>query len=158
MVRKSLEGAVCITDTSDGFSTIELLSCLAVMGIVAAIALPNWRGLFPSYALNNSTRQIQSELHHLKMRAAAENVNFQLAYLQDANAYTIQRDSTALVTKPLAEGTFITEAGTLLFTPRGTASGNRVRLRNSDGKCRQIVVSGTGRIRVCTPNSCTQNC
>ena len=146
------------TNTRDGFSTIELLAGVALMGIIAAIALPNWRGLFPTYALNNSTRQIQSELHHLKMRAAAENVNFQLAYLQGANAYTIQRDSTDLVTKPLAEGMVITEAGTLLFTPRGTAKGNRVRLRNSDGKCRQIVVSGTGRVRVCTPSNCNLSC
>jgi len=149
---------VGINDTKDGFSTIELLSCLAVMGIVAAIALPNWRGLFPTYALNNSTRQIQSELHHLKMRAAAENVGFQLAYLQGANDYTIQRDSVSLVTKPLAEGTTITKAGTITLSPRGTAGANRVRLSTGDGKCRQIIVSATGRVRVCTPNSCSLDC
>ncbi len=149
---------MCSNDTKDGFSTIELLACLAVMGIVAAIALPNWRGLFPTYALNNSTRQIQSELHHLKMRAAAENVGFQLAYLQGANDYTIQRDSVTLVTKPLAEGTTITKAGTINFSPRGTAGANRVRLSNADGKCQQIVVSATGRVRVCRPNSCSLDC
>ena len=71
---------MCETDTNDGFSTIELLAGVALMGIIAAIALPNWRGLFPTYALNNSTRQIQSELHHLKMRAAAENVMGNPAY------------------------------------------------------------------------------
>ena len=149
---------MCITDTGDGFSTIELVAGLALMGIIAAIALPSWRGLFPSYALNNSTRQIQSELHHLKMRAAAENVGFQLAYLQGANDYTIQRDSVALLTKPLAEGTTITKAGTISFSPRGTAGANRVRLSAADGKCRQIVVSATGRVRVCTPNSCSSDC
>jgi prepilin-type N-terminal cleavage/methylation domain-containing protein len=158
MVRKSVEGAVCINDTKDGFSTIELLSCLALMGIIAAIALPNWRGLFPSYALNNSTRQIQSELHHLKMRAAAENIGFQLAYLPGTNQYTIYRDSQALVTKPLAEGTSFTKAGTITFSPRGTAGANRVRLSNADGKCQQIVVSATGRVRVCTPDSCSSDC
>ena len=149
---------MCITNTKDGFSTIELLAGIALMGIVVAIALPNWRSLFPTYALNNSTRQIQSELHHLKMRAAAENVGFQLAYLQGANGYTIQRDSVALVTKPLAEGTTITKAGTITFSPRGTAGANRVRLSVADGKCRQIVVSATGRVRVCTPSSCSLDC
>ena len=149
---------MCITDTKDGFSTIELLAGVALMGIIAAIALPNWRGLSPSYVLNNSTRQIQSELHHLKMRAAAENVDFQLAYLQGANDYTIQRDSVTLSTKPLADGTTITKAGTITFSPRGTAGANRVRLSAADGKCRQIVVSATGRVRVCTPNSCSLDC
>ena len=146
------------TNARNGFSTIELLAGVALMGIIAAIALPNWRSLFPTYALNNSTRQIQSELHHLKMRAAAENVGFQLTYAQGANSYTIQRDSKALVTKPLAEGTTITKTGAISFTPRGTADSDRVRLTNADGKCRQIVVSGTGRVRVCTPSDCNLSC
>ncbi len=149
---------MCRTSTRNGFSTIELLAGVAVMGILAAIALPNWRSLFPSYALNNSTRQIQSEMHHLKMRAAAENVHFQLVYLQGANSYTIQRASKALATKPLAEGTTITKAGTISFTPRGTADNDRVRLSNANGNCRQIVVSGTGRVRVCTPSNCSLSC
>ena len=149
---------MCRTNTRNGFSTIELLAGMAVMGILVAIALPNWHALFPGYALNNSTRQIQSELHHLKMRAAAENIGFQLAYLQGASGYTIQRDSKALATKPLADGTSITKAGTISFSPRGTAGANRVRLSNTVGKCRQIVVSATGRVRVCTPSSCSLDC
>ena len=144
--------------TKDGFSTIELLTCVAVMGIVTAIALPNWRGWFSYYSLNNSTRQVQSELHEIKMRAAAENVGFQLAYLQGASAYTIQRDGKSLANIPLAEGTTITKEGTISFSPRGTAGANRVRLSSADGKCRQIVVSATGRVRVCTPDSCVVDC
>ena len=124
-----------------GFSTIELIVAMGIMSAVAAIALPKWNNWLPTYALNNSTRQIQSELHNIKMRAAAENVGFQLAYLQGANAYTIQRDSKALVSKPIAEGTT-----------------NRVRLRNATGACQQIVVSATGRVRSCTPNSCAEDC
>jgi len=158
MVPKSLEGAMCIINTRYGFSTIELLAGVAVMGIVAAIALPKWSSLFPSYALNNSTRQIQSELHHLKMRAAAENVGFELSYLQGASSYAIQRDSKTLVTKPLADGTTITKAGFISFSPRGTAGANRVRLSNASGMCRQVVVSATGRVRVCTPDNCTLDC
>jgi len=141
-----------------GFSTIELVVGVALMGIIAAIALPRWTDLLPSYALSTSLRQIQSELHHIKMRAAAENVSFQFAYLQGATAYTIQRDAKALVTKPLADGTTITKDGTISFSPRGTASGNRVRLRNSNGVCKQVVVSATGRVRTCTPQNCNEDC
>jgi prepilin-type N-terminal cleavage/methylation domain-containing protein len=147
-----------ISVNDKGFSMIELVVVLAVMGIVAAIAAPNWNSLLPNYALNNSTRQVQSELHNIKMRAAAENIGFQFAYTQGANAYTIQRDSKTLVTKPLAEGTTITKEGTISFSPRGTASGNRVRLRNANGTCSQVVVSQTGRVRICTPNNCAEDC
>ena len=144
--------------TENGFSTIELLTGVAIMGFVAAIALPNWRGWFSHYSLNNSTRQVQSELHEIKMRAAAENISFQLAYSQSASTYTIQRDGKTLVSKPLADGTTIAKAGTISFSPRGTASANRVRLSSADGKCRQIIVGATGRVRVCTPNNCALDC
>jgi prepilin-type N-terminal cleavage/methylation domain-containing protein len=141
-----------------GFSLIELIVVFALMAIFAAMALPRWTSLLPNYALNNSLRQVQSELHHIKMRAATENVSFQLAYVQGAAAYTIQRDTKTLTTKPLADGTTITQEGSISFSPRGTASANRVRLRNLNGSCKQIVVSPTGRVRACTPANCSEDC
>src|SRR5690348_17538042 len=74
-----------------GFSAVELITAVALIGIVAAIALPSWMSLSPTYSLNNSVRQIQSELHSIKMRAAAEGVPFQMAYSQGAAVYTIKR-------------------------------------------------------------------
>jgi len=145
-------------DRRHGFSMVELVIVLALSGLLAAIALPGWQRLVRSSDLNNSTRQIQSELHNLKSRAAAENISFQLAYGQGGTGYTIQRDSIALVTKPLPEGTTITKAGTINFSPRGTAAANRVRLRDTYGVCRQVVVSPTGRVRLCTPANCAEDC
>lgn len=141
-----------------GFSTIELIVALSIAGALTAIALPRWTSLIPNYALNSAARQVQSELHQIKMRAAAENVGFQLSYLQGASTYTIQRDSKAVATKPLAEGTTITKEGVISFSPRGTAGANRVRLRNAAGLCKQVIVSATGRIRVCAPNTCAEDC
>jgi len=158
MVQKSLGGAVLADESNDGFSTIELLASVTLIGIIAAIALPNWRGTFPNYALNNSTRQIQSELQQIKMRAVAENVGFEMSYQVGSSQYTIFRDSQIVATRPLADGTSITKAGSITFSPRGTAGANRVRLSNSQGKCRQVVVSATGRVRVCTPTNCGSDC
>jgi prepilin-type N-terminal cleavage/methylation domain-containing protein len=141
-----------------GYSLIELVASIAVLGILAAIALPSWNKLLPSYQLDASVRQFQSELHNIKMRAAAENVGFQLVYSNGAADYAIQRDSTALMTKPLPQGIVVTNAGTISFSPRGTASANRIRLRNSAGTCKQVVVSPTGRVRICKPSDCNGDC
>lgn len=147
-----------ICRASCGFSVLELIVALALAGILAAIALPGWSRLLPSYQLDGSARQVQSELHAIKMRAVSQNTSFQLAYLADSSQYMIQSDGKVLATKPLPQGIVITKAGSVLFSPRGTAVANRVRLRNSTGLCKQVVVSATGRIRVCRPTDCTGDC
>ncbi len=157
MVRPNPEGAMDIYG-KHGFSIIEMAATLVVMGIITSIAVPHWGKLFPSYRLDSSTRQLKSELHSLKMRAASENVPFQLQYVEGAVEYAIQRDDTVLIKKPLPEGIVITKAGNVSFFPRGTASGNRIRVRNTEGVCKQVVVSGTGRIRICKPTACTADC
>jgi prepilin-type N-terminal cleavage/methylation domain-containing protein len=141
-----------------GYSLIELVVAVALAGILAATALPGWNKLLPSYQLDSSVRQFQSELHNIKMRAAAENVGFQLVYANGAANYTIQRDSAVLVTKPLPAGVVVTNGGIISFSPRGTASANRIRLRSSDGTCKQVVVSPTGRVRICKPGGCSEDC
>lgn len=142
----------------NGFSAVELLIALALMGILSAIAFTSWTRLLPTYSLNNSVRQIQSELHHIKMRAVAEGVAFQMAYSQDGSGYTIKRDMQTVSNKPIADGTVITKDGVISFSPHGTAGANRVRVRNATGVCKQIVVSPTGRVRICAPSNCTEDC
>lgn len=141
-----------------GYSVIEILTAIVVMGIVAAIALPAWNRLLPSQDLNSAARQVQSELQNIKMRAAAENLGFQFAYLADSAEYSIQRDAMVIAMKPLPEGIRISKAGTIFFSPRGTAGGNRIRLRSPDGLCAHVVVSATGRIRMCRPTDCAGDC
>lgn len=141
-----------------GFSLLEIIVALLVLGIIAGIALPSWNRLEPSYRLNSSARQLQSELHRIRMRAAAENVSFQLAYVEGAAEYSIQNPPNPPISKPLPERVIITKAGAISFSPRGTAAGNRVRLQVSDGLCRQVVVSPTGRVRICRPDDCLGDC
>jgi len=57
-----------------GYSLIELVVAVALAGILAAIALPGWNKLLPSYQLDSSARQFQSRTPQHQMRAATENV------------------------------------------------------------------------------------
>ncbi|HZD41327.1 MAG TPA: prepilin-type N-terminal cleavage/methylation domain-containing protein [Terriglobales bacterium] len=141
-----------------GFSVVEILAAIALMAIMAAMALPAWNKLLPAHYLNSSVRQIQSELQNLKIRAAAENLGFQIEYLTDASDYTVLRDGKPMTRRFLPEGITIVRAGTIFFSPRGTAGANRIRLHSSDGRCRHVVVSATGRIRNCRPDNCAEDC
>src|SRR5262245_18384812 len=141
-----------------GYSLIELIATVAMAGILAAIAVPSWNRLLPSYQLDSSVRQVHSELYTIKMRAAAENVGFQLVYSDGATSYSIKRDSAVLVTKRLPTNVVVTNAGAISFAPRGTASANRIRLQCPHGRCIQVVVSAIGRVRIFKPTDCGDEC
>lgn len=141
-----------------GFTLVEVIIALAMFGILAAIAIPGWVSFLPSYRLSSSARQVQSELHRIKMQAVSQNLGFQLAFVEGAAAYTILRDRNLWETKPLPEGIVITKAGKISFSPHGTASADRVRLSNIRSACTQVVVGSTGRIRICKPSKCHEDC
>lgn len=142
----------------EGFTLLEILVAMAILGILTTFTILRWSALLPTFRLNSAARQIHSELHNLRGKAAAENVSFQLVYSEGNPNYTTKRDGVPQATKTLPRGTVISRAGKISFSPRGTASANRVRIRNIKGTCSQIIVSPTGRIRICKSSGCDASC
>lgn len=136
-----------------GFTFIEILVALGIIAILAAIALPNWSTLLPTYALNSAARQVQSELQKAKSRAVSENANYRLVF--STTGYSIERDTgsgwqSTGENKPLPDG-ITTSDTTLGFTSRGTSSDTTdktVKLCNIKSKGKNVVLGTLGRVRI----------
>lgn len=148
-----------------GFTLLELLVGAAIFGILLVIAIPTWIILLPSYSLNGAARQVQSEFNRIKMQAVAENVTFRLAFSDTTDDYTVERvagkTTTQQGTKPLPERIDVRNSITLGFTSRGTATpgtGGTVKLCNSNGAGTNVILSSTGRVRICRTKVCDGTC
>jgi type II secretory pathway pseudopilin PulG len=137
------------------FTLLDLITGLAICGVLAAIAVPNWASQLPTYRLNSAARQLQSELHWVKSQAVARSAHLRVVFLAPA-AYRIDRKEGAGY-RPAGEQKTLPEGitfgggniGPIGFAPRGTADGGTITLCNDKREGKNIIVSGsTGRVRV----------
>jgi prepilin-type N-terminal cleavage/methylation domain-containing protein len=66
----------------DGFTLIELIVVIVVLGIVAAIATPGFSRWLPDYRLRAAARDLYSHFQLAKMAAARNNCNCTVTFKQ----------------------------------------------------------------------------
>jgi len=148
---------------ASGFSMVELLITLVLLGIVTAIAVPSYRGWVDNSNLKGAARMISSDFYDARARAMAENRPYTITYSPDpANTYRIQAaaaNGLAAVDETKTFGEYGTvrmssvNGGTgavaVTIQPRGSASPaatiGLTNVRNSTGT---ITVLMTGRAHV----------
>jgi len=71
-----------------GFSLMELMIAIAIIGIMSGIAIPNIIGWLPDYRLRSATRDIVSCLQEAKLRAVKENARVVVIFDPLTDSYT----------------------------------------------------------------------
>ena len=153
---------------NSGFTFIELAVVIAIVGVLAGIAIPNFVGWLPKYRLNSSIDDIQALVQNARLRAVKENAHVAVLFdpdndgldgdyiaFVDENSDWNKDAGEALVAQgEVASGIRITGTGyasnRFSFNSRGLCleGGGSITLRNSKGRTKTVNIEMTGSSRI----------
>ncbi len=153
--------------TSDGFTLLELLVVITLLGIMFAIGVPSWRAYQSSQQLISSTRDVVSMMRHAQGSAVSNSSTTRIDFSANGKTVTEYLATTTLASTTatytqvaridfpndvtVSSSSFTARTGgasaSLYFFSRGTATDGRVVLRRGTGATHTITVEGvTGRV------------
>lgn len=72
-----------------GFTTIELMVVVVVIGMLGGVAFMAWNAVLPNQKLNTAVRTLSEVLHEVRTKAIANSKEFQMHYDLDEETYQV---------------------------------------------------------------------
>ena len=152
-----------IRKCQNGFTLLEIILVVLIMGLAAAIAIPPFLRFLPGMRLKGASRQVMGDLMDARMEAVKQNNRFRILVL-DEHRYKILDDDnnngsedtgtetskTIDIQENYNDVTFNYTGSppAITFGPKGTATElNTITVQNSSGS-KSVSVSVAGRVKI----------
>jgi len=140
-----------------GFTLMELLVVISIVGIITGISWGTFRALRPSLQLGSAARDLTTDLRYVQQLAVTEQINYGVHFSTATDEYQIIRYGSTteeILGKSLAKDIDFYQitgfkAGEVIFNPYGAVQETgTVSLTNTKGETKIIEVRPSGFVKI----------
>ena len=154
---------------TDGFSLVELMTVMAIVGVISAFSIPGYFASMPRRRLKAATRELYGIMQQTRLLAVRENwskrVRFgtDFYYLDDNNNRAYDADEKRFDLSKYQDVTFgcgkakknwyggsVSQTSLITFSPTGTANSRTAYMQNisTPSECFAITSQTSGALKI----------